>query len=93
MNERIFAGIFLGKCECGKINRVKVDPAQFKAGWSVFLNGKTNILCARCECGRLVYLKALLSRVTDKPCGGGCMNAYGPTCDCSCGGENHGSRG
>lgn len=26
----------------------------------------------------------------DKECNGVCMGAVGPSCDCSCGGENHG---
>ncbi len=27
---------------------------------------------------------------TEKVCDGRCMGAIGPSCDCSCGGENHG---
>lgn len=27
----------------------------------------------------------------EKVCNGRCMGATGPSCDCSCGGENHGS--
>jgi hypothetical protein len=27
---------------------------------------------------------------TDAKCGARCRNAVGPSCDCSCGGENHG---
>lgn len=27
----------------------------------------------------------------DVPCDGRCINAHGPSCDCACGGKNHGS--
>lgn len=30
--------------------------------------------------------------VTDHACDGRCMNAIGPSCECSCGGANHGGR-
>jgi hypothetical protein len=33
-------------------------------------------------------LKAKLNR--DKECNGVCMAGVGPSCDCACGGENHG---
>jgi hypothetical protein len=30
--------------------------------------------------------------VEDKPCNPACEGATGPSCDCSCGGDNHGGR-
>lgn len=32
----------------------------------------------------------LKAKRTEKECNGVCMGAVGPSCDCSCGGENHG---
>ena len=29
--------------------------------------------------------------VPDQKCGGKCVNAIGPSCECSCGGKNHGA--
>lgn len=45
-----------------------------------------------CECGARqdVTLYRVIARVTDTPCNGTCMHATGFTCDCSCGGKNHG---
>lgn len=34
--------------------------------------------------------KPMKVKVTEKVCNGVCMGAIGPSCDCSCGGENHG---
>lgn len=36
--------------------------------------------------------EAVRGRVVESiKCGGKCLNAIGPSCDCSCGGENHGA--
>lgn len=34
--------------------------------------------------------RPMKAKVTEKDCNGVCMGAVGPSCDCSCGGENHG---
>lgn len=36
----------------------------------------------------VVAIKGIVN--VDKTCDGRCMNATGPNCECSCGGENHG---
>lgn len=35
--------------------------------------------------------QAIKGTVTECPCDGRCTSAKGPNCDCSCGGQNHGS--
>jgi hypothetical protein len=54
-------------------------------------NGRWQI-AYKCECGasECVTLWRVVARVTDKACNGTCMHATGFTCDCSCGGKNHG---
>jgi len=42
-------------------------------------------------CGAELHAKPLKGRVTEEPCGAKCLAAKGPTCDCSCGGKNHGA--
>lgn len=45
----------------------------------------------RCECGRsLTNWRAVTGTPNDTPCDARCTNAIGPSCDCSCGGKNHG---
>ncbi|MFJ9521239.1 hypothetical protein ACIRPK_23690 [Kitasatospora sp. NPDC101801] len=42
------------------------------------------------ECGRALSSERLYAVTRDESCDGACMNAFGPSCSCSCGGENHG---
>lgn len=46
-----------------------------------------------CKCGvPCRTLKALSATFSDKHvCGAKCLNSKGPSCECSCGGANHGS--
>ena len=41
-------------------------------------------------CGTRVKLDRVIGVTTSKKCGARCLNAVGPSCDCSCGGFNHG---
>ena len=56
----------------------------------------TSKLVGACEdytcptCGRERIANTVSGRVTDQPCGSRCMGATGPSCDCACGGANHG---
>lgn len=43
-----------------------------------------------CGCGRQVSLKRVQGVVNDHVCNAKCMNSTGPSCECSCGGANHG---
>ncbi len=47
----------------------------------------------RCpSCGRKMVYGALMARVSaNVPCDARCTGARGHTCDCSCGGKNHGA--
>lgn len=46
-------------------------------------------LCSSCgKAMKYGFLRANL--VPSIPCGSKCLTARGPSCDCSCGGENHG---
>lgn len=55
----------------------------------------TSVLVPCRGCGNPLSLdrfQSLYGRtVTEIVCGGKCMNATGPSCDCSCGGMNHGA--
>lgn len=46
-----------------------------------------------CRCGGSVKnWQRLQARISDKHvCGAKCLNSKGPSCECSCGGANHGS--
>lgn len=45
-------------------------------------------------CGGSLYVPAgaeIVAQENGQPCNAICMNARGPSCDCSCGGANHGA--
>ena len=46
---------------------------------------------SKCGCGRPARRVAIEARVTETRCGARCTSALGPSCDCECGGREHGS--
>lgn len=57
----------------------------------------SDMVCPFCQSHKIKHMGTVLKhRVTifheEVPCDGRCTNAQGPSCDCSCGGENHGSQ-
>lgn len=54
-------------------------------------NGKWQIGLGCHKCGATMAFDAVAGTVTEKPCGSRCMASKGPTCECACGGRNHGS--
>ena len=76
---------------CGKRGRI---DWHYLSGWhaSVPTSAKGPFNRIRCECGRWTWEpKCILGTVTATPCGSACTNAKGHVCECSCGGENHGT--
>ena len=66
---------------CGAVRRIE-------RGTQVEMwNGKPHIICA---CGSATVVKAISGRTTDTACSDKCSAAKGPSCECACGGENHG---
>lgn len=46
---------------------------------------------AGCKCGAWVTVRRVDGKVSEKHvCGARCLNSTGPSCECSCGGANHG---
>lgn len=43
----------------------------------------------RC-CNDYMISRIVDGRTTEQPCGAKCMDSKGPSCECSCGGRNHG---
>lgn len=53
--------------------------------------GDGNAFFVKCGCGATVRLERVVGFfVPEVKCGALCRNAVGPSCDCSCGGANHG---
>tara|TARA_Y100000310_G_scaffold140673_1_gene140087 strand:+ start:463 stop:846 length:384 start_codon:yes stop_codon:yes gene_type:complete len=54
------------------------------------------IACSQCDYNKIgdnaiMTAKAIKGRIVESvPCADKCINATGPSCDCACGGENHG---
>jgi len=77
---------YFGKCDTkGCKHRAVFEGAYYGP------NGQ----CLSRQCpnhpGMLTW-RELKAKVTEeKECNGVCMGAVGPSCDCSCGGENHGT--
>lgn len=53
-------------------------------------NGKWTIAAPCHKCSAEMSFSAVSGEVTEKPCGARCMASTGPTCECACGGKNHG---
>ena len=55
-------------------------------------DGPTWLPAVRCECGATVKLAVVVGYMDERVrCGALCRNAVGPSCDCACGGANHGA--
>ncbi len=54
-------------------------------------NGKWTIGLPCHKCGKTMTFTAVAGEVTEKPCGARCMASTGPSCECACGGKNHGA--
>lgn len=100
----VLRGRFIGTCgKCKMTSAIDAVTAVARvngrrvAGWAtdagdfVAMNDSSRAACA---CGRSVYgveLRIVQGRFSpDHKCGARCRNSKGHTCDCSCGGANHG---
>jgi hypothetical protein len=72
--------MFLGQCpHCIRPVRADIPDA---------VGDRARTACL--ECQRPVRATRLYATRSEARCDGRCMTAYGPACDCNCGGENHG---
>ena len=72
---------YVGKCNpCGRPVSGTVDGAGDRAG----------LACP--DCGATVNGERVYGTVSRMDCAGACMSAYGPSCECACGGVNHSAR-
>lgn len=86
----------LFKCSCGRTFRATVERcgSNYVRPAGVPFAGESDARpIAPCPaCGRFRYGKAIVGRIsTVHTCGAKCRSSKGPSCDCSCGGENHGT--
>lgn len=73
-------GTALVIAKCRKGHSVQGTWEDVRGGW------------LHCPCGSVGIAKGLQVIVREeKTCGGRCTSAFGPSCDCSCGGKNHGA--
>lgn len=76
-------GMMIGTCGiCKATSRMTEEQAQ---------GGMNMIRCPKCSKGGIWFKYVVGSFNPDKVCDGRCMSAKRSSCDCSCGGENHGS--
>lgn len=84
--EIIRPGRAIGRCSVCKTVYVE-ESADWRLG------GEATRFCYATEAckGTRFKIKAVIGVKTEKTCGARCLNAIGPSCDCSCSGINHGS--
>jgi hypothetical protein len=96
---------FVGKCkECGAQCRIEGRPGTGTNGHSIVMDGDTlfmggalgmytHQMQGTCVCGRVVQCELVYQgkKASKHKCSGICRSAKGPSCDCLCGGENHGA--
>jgi hypothetical protein len=84
-------------CGAGRTSALCVGaPAQSKDGGPVFIGVAgcyLNDTCVACKgCGINRRAEAVRGRFSAKhKCNAKCLASKGPTCECSCGGKNHGA--
>lgn len=98
------SGAYLVKCKCGTIRcetwnewvnaasncsvvvgyRKAVDPWDREQTYNV----NADFRCS--GCGRYFQVTQIRGRVSEHVCGAKCLASKGPSCECSCGGKNHG---
>lgn len=90
-----------GRCSCNArysfvlVHDFDLQPVAVPAREHRVQMGGSSVawLTIRCDCGRAVRLHPVVGKHNPaKVCDGRCMGAVGPSCECSCGGANHGAR-
>ena len=99
---------YVGKCKgCGVQCRVEGRLAAPAVGGQLVvatdgqafacadLGSNPYALLGQCACGHRVRVERVTkgSKASKHKCGGICRHAKGPSCDCLCGGVNHGAGG
>jgi hypothetical protein len=84
------ASPLIGTCRNSHVVRGEVRMGE----WVATTEGASvkNNCWLICGCGAAAFAKFMTVTVKEgKVCNSVCMGATGPSCSCSCGGENHGS--
>ncbi len=76
---------YIGTGPACKVTR-RVDAGATTEGW----NGRPDVPCLVCVKLVHVPMKPITGWTSDHICDARCLGATGPTCECSCGGANHG---
>jgi hypothetical protein len=85
-----------GKCIVRGCKTRRVVDGSWSGDVSIFYRGtnRDELIRAGLWCGdhdkHLEWTQLKGRTNPDKDCNGVCMGAVGPSCDCACGGENHG---
>lgn len=98
---------FIGKCKgckgCVKVSAPEVSRTKAYLGYGRHETRVTRQLpnwmrvegydrfFATCLCGKSVEFRKIRGVHSHHECGAKCMASKGPSCECSCGGANHGA--
>lgn len=89
---------YLGRCSCGRGIQAtgyqwmgRFAPPLLQHEGAPVLDTSIGVYAPCPDCGQKVVLSAVEGRYKPEiACSAKCRNATGPSCDCSCGGANHG---
>jgi hypothetical protein len=84
---------YLAKCKaCSLTTSAMGNPTRADGGSAVFVDKTGNNSVACRGCGQPRRATAVNGKTSHKHvCGAKCMASTGPSCECSCGGQNHGA--
>lgn len=95
---------YIAKCRCKTVTSAMVTEPEFRAateayGWPKSRPMPTGSFrihlgsqCLVCRgCGAIRIASPVVGRVSKHECGARCMGSTSGKCECSCGGQNHGS--
>ena len=79
-------------CSGQDMHRAKDDPRREGPG-GVYHHARTGGIVLDCKsCGKPMWAHPVQGKISEKHvCGARCMASTGPSCECSCGGKNHGA--
>lgn len=86
---------YMVRCKCPGalgVGRISVNYTENRAGYDFFVHVRDNMYAATAcwACRRYFKIAGIDGKVGHQECGAKCQGSKGPSCECKCGGKNHG---
>lgn len=87
---------FIGKCGCGERTSAllteRYAPDAYGPAFAPVFHTSNGFDCVLCRaCNHPVIAKRVLGRRNGHACDAKCLASKGHSCECACGGKNHGA--